>query len=228
MVVHIDVVRVFTDAAGRFGNPLGVVLEPGALGPDDRQTIATKLGFSETVFVDDAASARLQIFMPSGELPFAGHPLVGVSWLLARETGRPFDVLRPIRMSTPVSTFVEDGATWIRGSVADAPPWEHVQLSVVEDVEQADPPPPGGRWQQTQIWAWADTGTHAIRARVFAQAMGVPEDEACGSATLMLAAELGRAITVRHGRGSVIRARPAGPGQAEIGGLVAYDKAMIV
>ena len=227
-MVQVDVVRVFTNDAGRFGNPLGVILEPRGLGPDDRQTIATKLGFSETVFVDDVAGARLQIFMPSGELPFAGHPLVGVGWLLARETGRPVEVLRPIRMSTPVSTFAEDGATWIRGSVSDAPPWEHVQLRGVADVEQADPPPPGGRWQQTQVWAWADTGTGAIRARVFAHALGVAEDEACGSATLMLAAELGRAITVRHGRGSVIRARPAGPGQAEIGGLVAHDRRMIV
>jgi hypothetical protein len=56
----------------------------------------------------------------------------------------------------------------------------------------------------------------------------VLEDEACGSATLVLAVALGRAVVVRHGRGSLVRARPAGPGLGEVGGLVAYDRALVV
>ena len=94
MPYRLDVLRVFVAPDGRGGNPLGVFLEPGSLGDADRQRIATDLGYSETVFVDDRASARLRIFTPSLELPLAGHPLVGTSWLLHREGPAP-TVLRP-------------------------------------------------------------------------------------------------------------------------------------
>jgi predicted PhzF superfamily epimerase YddE/YHI9 len=220
-MVQVQVLRVFIDEQGRYGNPLGVVLDPTGLGQDDRQAIATRLGYSETVFVEDPVTARLQIFTPASELPFAGHPLVGVSWLLARENGAPLHELRPVLLAKPVPTFAVDGTTWVRGSVSDAPPWEHVQLDGAAEVEAVDPPPAGGIWQKTQIWAWDDEAAGTVRARTFAQAFGVVEDEACGSATLMLAAMVGRNLTVRHGRGSVVLARPTGPGTVEIGGRVA-------
>ncbi|KWW98144.1 hypothetical protein TH66_23120 [Carbonactinospora thermoautotrophica] len=222
-MVQVHVLRVFTDAAGRYGNPLGVVLDPAGLDQEERQAVAAELGFSETVFVDDVAAARLQIFTPTMELPLAGHPLVGTSWLIAQETGRPVQTLRPIKASQEVASFVEDGATWIRAAVADAPPWEHVQLADAAQVEGAAVPGPGERWQMTQVWAWADEAAGRVRARVFALAAGVAEDEACGSASLVLASRLDRALTIVHGQGSVVRARPAGPGYAEVGGFVAHD-----
>jgi predicted PhzF superfamily epimerase YddE/YHI9 len=37
------------------------------------------------VFVDDAERGEMRIFTPAVELPFAGHPVVGTAWLLARE-----------------------------------------------------------------------------------------------------------------------------------------------
>lgn len=77
MSVDVAVVRVFTDETGNFGNPLGIV--NGADVPASaRQEVATRLGFSETVFVDLPAegsnTAHLRIFTPAAELPFAGHP----------------------------------------------------------------------------------------------------------------------------------------------------------
>jgi predicted PhzF superfamily epimerase YddE/YHI9 len=60
-----------------------------------------------------------------------------------------------------------------------------------------------------------------IRARVFASRFGVPEDEACGSATLLLCARLDRPLVVHHGQGSVIYARPAHAGAVFVGGRVA-------
>jgi predicted PhzF superfamily epimerase YddE/YHI9 len=220
---QVRVLRVFTDEHARHGNPLGVVLDPGGLGPDDRQALATRLGYSETVFVDDSLAARVQLFTPATEIRFAGHPLVGVSWLLAHESGQPPSTLRPVRVATPVATFVVDGITWIRGSVADAPAWEHVQLASPAEVAAVDPAAVDGIQRKTQVWAWIDEAAGTVRARTFAQDFGVPEDEACGSATLMLAGRTGRHLTVHHGKGSVVLARPMGAGTVEVGGRVADD-----
>jgi trans-2,3-dihydro-3-hydroxyanthranilate isomerase len=81
---------VFTDR--RFaGNPLAVVLEPDGLDTAAMQAIAREFNHSETVFVfapeDRAHRARLRIFTPARELPFAGHPTVGTAVLLALGDG---------------------------------------------------------------------------------------------------------------------------------------------
>ncbi len=85
MPIHVDVVRVFTDDKGRHGNPLGIV-DSSAVPSEDRQSVAAALGYSETIFVDmpepGDEHARAQIFTPVTELPFAGHPTVGLSWWL--------------------------------------------------------------------------------------------------------------------------------------------------
>jgi PhzF family phenazine biosynthesis protein len=91
-VLH--VLRVFTGDDGSGGNPLGVFLDGAAIGADRRQDVAADLGFSETVFVDDARRGRVAVFTPTVELQFAGHPLVGTAWLLASE-GREVSRLQP-------------------------------------------------------------------------------------------------------------------------------------
>jgi trans-2,3-dihydro-3-hydroxyanthranilate isomerase len=77
---------VFTDR--RFaGNPLAVVLEAKGLEADVMQAIAREFNHPETVFVfapaDAGHRARVRIFTPVQELPFAGHPTVGTAVLLA-------------------------------------------------------------------------------------------------------------------------------------------------
>jgi trans-2,3-dihydro-3-hydroxyanthranilate isomerase len=81
---------VFTDR--RFtGNPLAVVLEAEGLDTAAMQLIAREFNHPETVFVlppaDRAHRARLRIFTPARELPFAGHPTVGTAVLLGRIDG---------------------------------------------------------------------------------------------------------------------------------------------
>ncbi|PPK64832.1 PhzF family phenazine biosynthesis protein [Actinokineospora auranticolor] len=225
-MIEVHVLRVFTDEHGRFGNPLGVVLGGPELAGPVRQAIATELGYSETVFVTDPATARLRIHTPAVELPLAGHPLVGTSWLLARELGEQPTELRPELVSDPVPTFVEDDLTWIRAATADAPPWLHTRLADPAAVTAAEPVAPHAA--RTQLWAWSDEPAGHIRARMFAADFGVVEDEACGSATLLLAATLGREIQVHHGAGSRVSARPAGPTAAEIGGRVTHDGTITV
>lgn len=231
-MVDVHVLRAFTDARGRFGNPVGVVLDAAGRQQDARQALATRLGYSETVFVDDVTAGRLQIFGPVGELAFAGHPLVGVNVLLARLLGHPPRELRPVRLTEPVPVRTDaDGTSWVRGAAADAPPWSHERLAGPEEVEALRPPPlergrtgaDGERWRATQVWAWQDERAGEVRARVFAADFGVVEDEACGSASLLLTVSQARTLTIRHGRGSVVLGRPAGEGRAEVGGRVVYD-----
>lgn len=220
-VVNVEVLRVFTDERGDCGNPLGVVLD-GATVPDprQRQKLAAALGFSETIFVDDAERGRIRIFTPAVELPFAGHPTVGAAWVLARELDRPVQSLETPGGAVP--TWADGENIWVRGPLASTPPWWQERLLSVADVARLTGPPSPDQ-DATQLWAWQDEAAGTIRARTFAARYGVPEDEACGSACMRLAAALGRAITVVHGRGSVIRARPGPPGTAEIGGRVVSD-----
>jgi len=77
---------VFTDR--RFGgNPLAVVLDADGLSESQMQAIAREFNYSETVFLlppsDPARDARVRIFTPGREVPFAGHPTVGTAFVLA-------------------------------------------------------------------------------------------------------------------------------------------------
>ncbi len=73
------------------GNPLAVVLESEGLDTAAMQAIAGEFNLSETVFVlppkQPGHRARLRIFTPARELPFAGHPTVGTAVLLGRLDG---------------------------------------------------------------------------------------------------------------------------------------------
>jgi trans-2,3-dihydro-3-hydroxyanthranilate isomerase len=69
------------------GNPVAVFPEADGLTDDELQQIAREMNLSETVFVfqptDPAAAARLRIFTPTQEIPFAGHPVLGTFYVLA-------------------------------------------------------------------------------------------------------------------------------------------------
>ncbi len=68
------------------GNPLAVFPDPGALSDQEFQQIAREMNLSETVFVlppsDSRAVAKVRIFTPSHEIPFAGHPVLGTFYVL--------------------------------------------------------------------------------------------------------------------------------------------------
>ena len=87
---------VFTER--RFaGNPLAVVLDADGLGAEAMQAIANEFNLPETVFVLPPENAdyraRVRIFTPKRELPFAGHPTVGTAVLLAsRDAGKANEI----------------------------------------------------------------------------------------------------------------------------------------
>lgn len=87
-LIHVD---VFTRT--RFGgNQLAVFPNAEGLSDDEMQAIAREMNFSETTFVlpptDPTADAKVRIFTPGRELPFAGHPVVGTAFVLARDNGQ--------------------------------------------------------------------------------------------------------------------------------------------
>src|SRR6476661_4013636 len=77
---------VFTDQAFG-GNQLAVFPDARGIDPALMLPIAREFNFSETTFVlppdDPGHTARVRIFTPGGELPFAGHPTVGTAHVLA-------------------------------------------------------------------------------------------------------------------------------------------------
>ncbi len=81
---------VFTDCP-LAGNQLAIVFDSDGLDGTAMQVIAREFGFSETVFLSDAEdnnhSAKVRIFTPMNELPFAGHPTVGAAIAVAKERG---------------------------------------------------------------------------------------------------------------------------------------------
>ena len=81
-------VDVFTERAFG-GNQLAVFPDAREIAPGLLQPIARELNFSETVYVypseRDGCVARVRIFTPEAEVPFAGHPVVGTSFVLDRE-----------------------------------------------------------------------------------------------------------------------------------------------
>lgn len=216
----LHVLRVFCAEDGEWGNQLGVFLDGAEVSEERRQAVAHELGFSETVFVDDRERGEIRIFTPGLELPFAGHPTVGAAWLLARE-GTPVELLRP--PAGEVAVRAEGELTYVVAQAEWSPPWELIELGSAAAIEALDGPP-GGREDEIYLWAWGDRTAGVVRSRCFSLADGVGEDEATGSAAIMLAALVEQPLTIHQGRGSLLHARPLGEGRAEVGGRVVLDE----
>jgi predicted PhzF superfamily epimerase YddE/YHI9 len=215
----LHVLRVFVNEDDEWGNMLGVFLEGARVAESDRRRVAAKLGFSETVFVDDRASGRIRIHTPRVELPFAGHPTVGAAWLLATE-GAPVAALRP--PAGKVGVRHDDGVTHVAAPPEWAPPFEYRRMDSPAEVRRLTAPLGEAN---VYAWAWIDEAAGTVRARAFVPAAGIAEDEATGSAAIALCAQLGRPITIHQGHGSVLLCRPLADGRVEVGGRVKLDRA---
>ncbi len=210
------VVRVFTrDDEG--GNHLGVVLESGGLRTVDMQRIATDLGFSETIFYEPGEPPSARIFTPGREMPFAGHPLVGLTWVLHETAGEL--VSRLACGIGRVRVGYESGAAWIEAPaerpVRPAPEASDVATALgigpPIDAIWVDMPVPyllleleseaavaAARFSEEtmhvarvgELYLYARVLHNRFRARFFAPEAGVFEDPATGSAAVALATRL--------------------------------------
>jgi len=109
------------------GNQLGVFTEAGSLSGEQMQRLTRELGFSESVFVlppEQGGDARIRIFTPGREIPFAGHPVLGSALAIAAG-----ERLTGVRLETALKVVpveLEHGAEgrafgWMRQPV---PAWE--------------------------------------------------------------------------------------------------------
>lgn len=85
MTLPFYIVDVFTDKKYT-GNQLAVFLDAAGLSAEQMQKIAREINFAESTFITklDAQnnSAEVKIFTPAHEMQFAGHPIIGTSWVL--------------------------------------------------------------------------------------------------------------------------------------------------
>ncbi|WP_190818655.1 PhzF family phenazine biosynthesis protein [Saccharopolyspora pogona] len=85
------------------GNPLAVFTDAAGLSAEQMQRIAREMNLSETTFVlpaREVADARVRIFTPVNELPFAGHPTLGTAIVLGAEMNQD-----TIRLETEVGVI---------------------------------------------------------------------------------------------------------------------------
>jgi trans-2,3-dihydro-3-hydroxyanthranilate isomerase len=217
------IVDVFTDRA-LTGNQLGIFADAAEIDEAYYQPLAKELGFAETVFVLPAerdSTARIRIFTPATELPFAGHPVLGTAIYVGGREGVDAVSLEtgagviPItleganrgRMTQPVpewSTFADAPA------LLEALGLERSELPVEAYAIGPEPvfvtlrsPAELAALQPdlARLTAFANTVSCIApdrdrwKARVFAPGHGVPEDSATGSSAGPLALHL-----ARHGR----------------------------
>lgn len=105
---------VFTDAAFG-GNQLAVIPDATGLAEDQLQRIAREFNFSETTFVypptDPAHTAKVRIFTPTMEVPFAGHPTVGTAIAL-RDAGATGNIILELGIGPIPCTYLGDRAAF--------------------------------------------------------------------------------------------------------------------
>ena len=221
------VADVFTDRP-LAGNQLAVFTDGREADDATMQALARELNLSETVFVlppSEGGHARIRIFTPATELPFAGHPVLGSAFVLAA----PMQ-LGEIRLETeagiiPVALEREGARITFGWMSQPVPRWEPFdradELLVVLGVESALPVElyhlgPGDVYIALQapedvaalqpdfrrLARVTDAGVNCFagsgarwKTRMFAPTQGVDEDPATGSAAGPLAIHL-----ARHGR----------------------------
>jgi trans-2,3-dihydro-3-hydroxyanthranilate isomerase len=232
------VVDVFTDRPLE-GNQLGVFADGRSLSSEEMQSLARELNVAETVFVlppEQGGHARLRIFTPAAELPFAGHPLLGASFVVGTalelgevrlETGLGIVPLRlersggrvvfgwmeqkipPLRPYERADELL--AALGVERSLLPVEAYENGPLHVFVRLESEEAvaalrPDLAALARHDGVGASCFAGSGAEwKTRMFAPALGVPEDPATGSAAGPLAVHLGRHGAVPFGRRIEIR-----------------------
>jgi trans-2,3-dihydro-3-hydroxyanthranilate isomerase len=221
------VADVFTDTP-LAGNPVAVFTDAREIPEEKLQQIAREMNLSETVFVykpEGEGHARIRIFTPSIEMPFAGHPTLGTAFILSGplqleeirlETGMGVVPVRLERddegrivfgrMEQPLPTIAPYGEEAELFDILDVAGSElpveiydngvkHVYVALPSEGEVAGLQPHFGRLPEQFCFNCFAGEGSRWKTRMFAPGSGVAEDPATGSAAGPLALHL-----ARHGR----------------------------
>lgn len=220
------------------GNQLGVFLDGLAFGSEQMLRLAREMNFAETVFLMPPASegdAAVRIFTPGGELPFAGHPVLGTAFVVGTASGKDNVVLETGAGPVPIALERDDGRIVFGRMQQPIPTWEpfeqqpellaalevdasglpielyrsgpaHVYVSLPSEQAVAELRPDMARLTDLGVAVNCFAG-HGRRwkTRMFCPAAGVPEDAATGSAAGPLAAHLARHRQIDFGEEIEIR-----------------------
>ncbi len=217
--LNYSLVDVFTERP-LMGNPLAVFTLTRELPDAVMQRLAREMNLSETAFVTPTSArstARLRIFTPVREVPFAGHPVVGSAYVIARST--PLGLLRfetgaglievviereggfvsKCVMAQPAPAYrdVEVDAALLRAAIGVAPSGAVREgsngptflLVPVDDVD-AVRPDMGALARLPPVGVYERPRGRVTRQRLFAPTLGVPEDPVTGSLAGLVAQRL--------------------------------------
>jgi PhzF family phenazine biosynthesis protein len=134
-------VNVFTRGGTLTGNPLCVFEDGRGIDDAAMQALARQFNLSETTFIlpSERATARVRIFTPSYEMPFAGHPTLGTAHVV-RSLQEAGDSLT-LEMKAGVIPVAAAGNRWTLA--ANAPRWREVaetrdEVAAILGLEPAD------------------------------------------------------------------------------------------
>ena len=225
------VVDVFTSRALE-GNQLGVFLDGRPFSTEMMLRLAREMNFAETIFLlppHSGGDVWVRIFTPGGELPFAGHPVLGTAFVVGTALGTDGVVLETGAGSIPIALERAGGRIVFGRMQQPIPAWEPyaraAELLSALGVKESVLPVELSRIGPTHVYVMlpseeavaalrpdmarlADLGVAANcfaghgrvwKTRMFCPAAGVPEDAATGSAAGPLAVHLARHGEIEFG-----------------------------
>lgn len=149
--------NVFAIAGDPFsGNPLAVFEDARGLSDEQMQAIARQMNLSETTFIFpcERASAKVRIYTPSFEMPFAGHPTLGTAHVV-RSLGHAGDRLT-LEMKAGIIPVAAQGNRWeLQANAAKTRPIaaSHAELAQMLGLDVAD---------IGERPLWVDTGSEQL------------------------------------------------------------------
>ena len=114
------IVDVFTDKKYA-GNQLAVFLDAENLSSNEMQKMAREINFAESTFVTkldkENNKAEIKIFTPSQEMQFAGHPIIGTSWVLINKifNNSPENITLNVPIG-PIAIHQSDNLIWLKAA----------------------------------------------------------------------------------------------------------------
>jgi trans-2,3-dihydro-3-hydroxyanthranilate isomerase len=131
MKLKYQLVNVFTRGGRLTGNPLCVFEDGSSLDTESMQALARQFNLSETTFIlpSSRATARVRIFTPDFEMPFAGHPTLGTAHVVRALQSKPADSLT-LEMQAGLIPVQARGDLWTL--TANAATHRDIEVTVAE------------------------------------------------------------------------------------------------